>query len=628
MQAADYSKTEQQILSKELKEDKKLKLSIENFDKASNLSAEDKLKNLIATQPINCQSLQDKLNALRKSVSCPNNYVFTSLLEGIYKKDEDLYTGEKGRDLHGEVVYQELRIGNWKLLTVGYNEGNSNGYSGAAYWNPDTQQVIIVHSGTKNIGGAVADIKGVFLNHHTSQIDSAITFTDKIISVLKEVNKEKGSNIQLFITGHSLGAWLGPITAFSAKYLKKEGDYFVANDDFEKTGYHASTVIFDAPGCEEMLRRIQKSIMNRYIPSLIDSLDITNYLTIPNLINACNLQVGEVCKIFINLSKREKEDLQKMNIISYTRSTHQIIKIKEVFDPKTGEILKDKDGNLRIKRVRDWPLLISGDEDRGHQNKALWIAKTVAQFIPVVGQVVKLGEIAYVAGSSVKWYAEFKKELDDFFKLANATNNFHFSNESALRSVRYKTESLGENYKNRRKLNAFTQPERQFLERYKLLEKYQDLPSTFKLTQLFDDFGQELKNKTIKFLRECEVKDGAVYSSDLLEFIPYIKSMLHFFPEMKSEVENACQNFSADILCGIYQLASSSYLNSMKNSLDFGKDTFGLGTFLEDNNLKVLHTVQSSAYLGAMKVYKTFKVTENDCYGNNDHAFLNLDRVL
>ncbi|WP_375316602.1 ankyrin repeat domain-containing protein [Wolbachia endosymbiont (group A) of Colletes cunicularius] len=701
MQAAEQ-KTEQQILSKELKEDKKLKLS--NKLKSDSKLDSNSVKEIIANsiRPIKVNSPRDKFNALKEPISYPNNYVFASLVEGIYKDDENLYTGEGGKDLHGEEVYPKL--GNWQLLTVGYDRDSvgydssikkrvksfaggvlsgtnrPNGYSGAAYWNPDTQQVIIVHSGTKNTGGWDADLCGVFLNEHVAQIDSAITFTDKIISVLKEINddnKKEGKQIpyiQLFITGHSLGAWLAPITAFSAKYLVKEGDYFVANPKFEETGYHASTVIFDGPGCEEMLRRIQRSIMKRYGPSFINSLDIINYLSVPNVINTCNPQVGEVYRLFINLSQEDKKHLERLknkgivgeliesaknwsvekHIVVHTAATHKIVSIKGVFDPKTGEVLKDN-GNLRIEKVEDWPLLISGNQKEEVRSKTLqsvkWGVKTAeilgklaAKVIGAtvrrtpIGLVIDGIEAIYGIYKSAYWYNELMQELNGFLKLADESNNYRLDKGLTCsgadgREIRYETKYLNEDYKDERSLNAFTQPERKFLEEYKFLERYkEDLQGIVTLEELFDSLKDDKKliSEIMEMLKDCEVENGIVRvrTQNLQEFIPYIKRMLHLFPEMKQKVAGAYYKLPSNIHNKLYQLISSSYLNLIKGSLDFGRDNFGFKAFLEDNNLKILHTVQSCTSLGATRVYKTFNLVRNDYRDEKHHAFLNLDRVF
>ncbi|MFT4314282.1 MAG: hypothetical protein AB3P11_04230 [Wolbachia pipientis] len=345
----------QPILSEELKFDKKLKLSNGSQKKDNDSKEDDKddgFKKIIKESIQSAESLKDKLGV--KEISSPNDYVFASLANRVYEERENV---KRTKDLYGKKLDQAL--GNWQLLTVAENTDSFNGYVGAAYWNPDTQQIIIAHRDTELkdrstiLGTLFTDVKGIFFNQHVYQINSAITFTEMIISALKKVNQERESDekekpyIQLFFTGHSLGGWLAQITTFTAKYLISDGNDFFKNGNFEETGYHASAVIFDSPGGRDMLVRIRDKLMNLYGPSLIDSLDITSYLSAPNLINACRPQVGEVYRIRTILSEADKQWMQE-SFAGYLRLMHKRGKFKEVFDHETGEIREDEEGKLRI----------------------------------------------------------------------------------------------------------------------------------------------------------------------------------------------------------------------------------------------------------------------------------------
>jgi hypothetical protein len=633
-----------------------------------------------------------------------------SFAERSYEEKPRVIKDENKPDkenIHGKEV-----IGKWVLLTGAYHNlpgfwgaaksvvidtvvykltggfiGEPNGYFGAAYFNPDMQQVIIVHRGTEHIFAGTdgvdcvvsADINGIFANEHVAQIDSSITFVDKVINTIKKVNEERGINIQLFITGHSLGAWLAPITAFSAKYLVNKNGYFVASqEDFEKTGYHANTVIFDGPGCRTMLERIQHKLIDRYAySSIIDSLDITHYLSAPNTINACNPHIGERYRIFIDLSKEDKEWIQQYNRydtsrLSYTLGVmHKIAKIKSVFNHDTGEILRDQNGNVKIKRVLNWPSLLPErpstkllDQVSDFAAKQLVIALIPEKIrkIKYVGKCLEKCTTIFFSNSvskTITWHFQLSTELRDFFKVANIGNDFHCNDNPAVergsfgktvkkrlgissdshvvptqvdasthRTVYYKTEKLDKSHENKRSLNVFTGSERQFLEEYKVLQKYEkDLPSTFKLEQLFSDFDEKLKDKTIELLRKCGIDGDNISAANLSEFIPYIKRMLYFFPEIKDKTKEAWQGFSVNTLCGIYQSASSLYLEFFDRSLNFIKDT-DLENFLTSDNLKVLHTTQSNTSLGVVKVCKTFKEVRNNYKEEKHHTFLNLDRAL
>ena len=193
----------------------------------------------------------------------------------------------------------------WKLLTTASNNSKANGYFGAAYWHPEHQQVVIAHRGTKfkKFGALWTDAFGVFLKQHVPQMGSASTFAHKVVEVLQEINKEKGTNFEVFFTGHSLGGWLAQITNFTTKYLKIEGNVFLKNDTVSHS-YHPHTVVFDSPGCKDMLSQMADRLDVRHDGRSIEleHLDITSYLSAPNRINTCNRHLGTVYRIFPDFS--------------------------------------------------------------------------------------------------------------------------------------------------------------------------------------------------------------------------------------------------------------------------------------------------------------------------------------
>jgi hypothetical protein len=244
----------------------------------------------------------------------------------------------------------------WKLLTTAFNISKANGYFGAAYWHPENQQVVIAHRGTDptNLGALWTDLKGVLFNHYVSQMESASTFARKVFEVLREVNQEKGPIFQVFFTGHSLGGWLAQITTFTMKYLQIEGNTFVKSDTVPQS-YHPHTVVFDSPGCRNMLSQMTDKFDVRLDGSSIDieHLDITSYLSAPNRINTCNEHAGTVYRIFTDLS-----DMNWLgrNTALYNLATHSMDKIVEAFDSGTGQVREDEQGKLKVQVVIDWPV--------------------------------------------------------------------------------------------------------------------------------------------------------------------------------------------------------------------------------------------------------------------------------
>jgi hypothetical protein len=261
-------------------------------------------------------------------------------------------------------------------------------------------------------------------------MNSAITFADKVSSVLSELSKKLGVNFQLFFTGHSLGGWLAQITTFTTKYLHNVG-LFLKNDN-DQEGYHAHTGVFDSLGCEAMLLKMKYDFDVRLQGHSIalNTLDITSYLSAPNRFNTCNTHIGTVYRIFPDLYDIH----QLQHIPRYTLVAHKMGKILAVFDKETGQVGKDESGKLRIQTVVDWP--ISGSLRRGEEYK-------------------------------------------DFFKWAKHFNNYHpeITDESftviGYYPIRYQTTAFDEKASS---LSVFTQSEQQFLERYQWLRQ---LPEFF-----------------------------------------------------------------------------------------------------------------------------------------------------
>ena len=84
----------------------------------------------------------------------------------------------------------------------------------------------------------------------------------------------------------------------------------------------------------------------------IEHLDITSYLSAPNSINTCNAHVGTVYRIFTDLSYM---GWWERSTVLYNLATHSMDKILEVFDPETGQVYRDEQGQLKIQVVVDWP---------------------------------------------------------------------------------------------------------------------------------------------------------------------------------------------------------------------------------------------------------------------------------
>jgi hypothetical protein len=97
--------------------------------------------------------------------------------------------------------------------------------------------------------------------------------------------------------------WLAQVTTFANKYLKREENLFLKSYN-NSDCYHPHTVVFDSPGCKDMLSEMTDILdVWLYGRSIeLERLEITSYLSAPSLINTCKSHLGTVYRIFFDLS--------------------------------------------------------------------------------------------------------------------------------------------------------------------------------------------------------------------------------------------------------------------------------------------------------------------------------------
>ena len=106
--------------------------------------------------------------------------------------------------------------------------------------------------------------------------------------------------------------------------------------------------------CKDMLSEMRDTFDVPYDGRSIDieHLDITSYLSAPNRINTCNKHAGTVYRIFPDFSD---VGWWKKHTGLYNLATHIMQKIVAAFDPETGQVYKDEQGQLKVQVVVDWP---------------------------------------------------------------------------------------------------------------------------------------------------------------------------------------------------------------------------------------------------------------------------------
>ena len=496
------------------------------------------------------------------------------------------YTGY----ITGEIDAQyEARLAlpdGWKLLTTASNCRWNNGYFGVACWHPEHQQVVIAHRGTDptNLGALWADLNGVLLNHYVRQMESASTFALKVVNVLREVNRSKRVEFQVFFTGHSLGGWLAQVTTFTTEYLKREENLFLKSYN-DNDCYHPHTVVFDSPGCKDMLSQMRDTFDVRLDGRFIDieHLDISSYLSAPNHINTCNTHIGTVYRVFTDLSDMGKKE---KHTALYNLATHNIDKIVQAFDPETGQVHKDEQGQLKVQVGIDWPVStgLTGGE-------------------------------------------EYKK----FFKWANHLNNYHPDTKDVsfqhlhYYPIRYQTKLYDGRVNS---LNIFSEEEQEFLQCYSWLRQW---PEFFNLKELFSELkDNQAQEDAEKILQTFEIEKDTIRSTDgnaLQGLIPYVKRLLQLFPRIKEKTKHALS--TNDVRKRVYQFETRSYVERIRqNLLEFNSKTSTFTEFLESEQQRVLHLrmVKCDEWTGLIKVYKVLQKT--GCLIEGQYSILKLERLL
>ena len=549
----------------------------------------------LLTHPASKANLASKYGYYIKGVVVPLSQLTATppfptphvLAQFAYKAYEDYKVGETDAQYETRL---ELPDG-WKLLTTASNDSKTNGYFGAAYWHHEHQQVVLAHRGTADFGAFGADVKGVLFNYYVSQMDSASTFAHKVVEVLQEVSRLKGVSFQLFFTGHSLGGWLAQVTTFTTEYLKGEGNIFLRSNN-DNDCYHPHTVVFDSPGCKGMLSQMRNTFDVRVDEHSIhiEHLDITSYLSAPNRINTCNEHVGTVYRIFTDLSEM---GWSEKHTILYNIATHRMKKIVEAFDPKTGQVFRDEEGQLKVKVVIDWP------------NSA----------------GLKGGE-----------------ELKNFFKYAKHLNDYHLEDTDVPFQIegyypmRYQTKPYDEGIV---RLNVFCQQERQFLESYRWLRQ---LPEFFKLKELFSVMeDNQAQEQAVNILKSFEIEKNKIRctkSSEMQALIPYVKRLLQLFPKIKENTNRALSSY--EIRKRVYQIETRRYIERVsKSPLEFNSDSSKFIEFLQSfreflksvqQKVLQLQMVGVDEWTGLIKVYQVLQ--NNGCLSEGQYTVLKLKHLL
>lgn len=308
----------------------------------------------------------------------PSPYEFAVLAKHAYRNAK---VGDVVSLQEDNVFKGDRTLNDWKVLKIFKEErklsatfkklGLPFGYRGTLYINETKKQLVLAHRGTdfKNISAVKTDILSIAKNF----IGGQETLLPDLLA--DAVNEAKSRGYTLSTTGHSLGGWLAQVTAFLAKDLYPN--------------FHVKCVAFDTPGAKPMLEQINARIS----PIDLTTLDITNYLSSPNLVNCCNTHLECTVQRVVWKAFPKRPGVYSLN-------SHSSSNFINAFDPKTGEAKKSV-------LVRDWPVLSTKN----------------------LTNIVTPNKVKAVFYTFLLMYKCAKKEslgeFSGFFNFANQMNDYH-----------------------------------------------------------------------------------------------------------------------------------------------------------------------------------------------------------
>ena len=277
------------------------------------------------------------------------------------------------------------------------------------------------------------------------------------------------------------------------------------------------------------------------------------------------------------------ESLSKHTAL-YNLVTHSMDKIVEAFDPETGQVKKDEQGQLKVQVVIDWPICAG----------------------------LKRGE-------EYKKFFEWAQHLNDYNPVIKDVS----FEQRCL--IRYQTKLYDERVNS---LSIFSQEEQEFLQRYRWLRQW---PEFFKPQELFSVIeDSDAQEHAKKILQSFEIGSDKIRCTDavaLQTLIAYVKRLLQLFPEVKEDVKSALS--SSDIRNRVYEFETTYSLGKIEQSpLDFNPDALSLGDFIRSDQQQVLQLqmVDVDEWSGLIKVYQVLEKT--NCLREGQYTVLKLKRLL
>ncbi|MEM7362019.1 MAG: hypothetical protein AAF335_03335 [Bacteroidota bacterium] len=273
----------------------------------------------------------EKLNEMRFS---PADYELAFLSGHVYKSKEALEKEKAQEDgspptLTQKVNGKEEILAGWEIQEI-FTHDDYSSYQSVLYLNKNKNQLVLAYQGTSSLkdwGGT--NIPAIVGN------DPA-TGQQKIIEEALEASISLANNADytLSLTGHSLGGWLAQVASFIAY------DQYLEGIEYPKR--MLKTVVFDAPGAQEILEKLNHNV----IKVKLDLLDITNYVSTPNIVNTFNRHR------YTTLYQVVNKKFSKIPF-KYDLESHHIDNFIAVFDKDRGGFKEEK--VEKIREMKSWP---------------------------------------------------------------------------------------------------------------------------------------------------------------------------------------------------------------------------------------------------------------------------------
>jgi tetratricopeptide (TPR) repeat protein len=271
----------------------------------------------------------------------PSHYEYAVLSEHCYKTEfkegDAVHLGQHHLPgWHIEKVYEDPVVSSW----FGFGSSTDSAYRCVVYVHHERKQIVLAYRGTvtdaiwEACATAHADAEGIIQSKLTKQSQLCH------ITTLEMVEKAKKLGYRWSTTGHSLGAWLAELSVYDC-----HADSRIAYP-------HASAVTFDSPGSVEMMEHLQPNLLLSPAKVKLKTLDVTTYLSHPNVVNTCHPHVGVSYRVYPKLSEKITTHGQGgINFAhrDYVLESHSMAGILATFNPETGL-------PREMSMIRDWPV--------------------------------------------------------------------------------------------------------------------------------------------------------------------------------------------------------------------------------------------------------------------------------